>query len=61
MTVPVLRQMERLKVEVILGERIDMRSIEDKKSNQAGERMARTTSGRDLTADFIVGYLYLPS
>ena len=53
--------MERLKVEVILGERIDMWSIEDKKSNQADERMARTTSGRELTADFIVGYLYLPS
>ena len=53
--------MERLKVEVILGERIDMRSIEDKKSNQADERMARTTSGRELTADFIVGYLYPPS
>ncbi|KAL1728808.1 hypothetical protein EV714DRAFT_274270 [Schizophyllum commune] len=50
----ILRQMERLKLEVILGERIDMQTINDKKSNDAGERIARTMSGRDLTADLIL-------
>lgn len=44
-------------MEIILGERIDMQTIDDKKSNDAGERISRTMSGRELTADLIVCYL----
>ncbi|KAL1743370.1 hypothetical protein HDZ31DRAFT_41086 [Schizophyllum fasciatum] len=50
----ILRQMNRLNVDVILSERLDLQSVAENKSNVSGERIVRTTSGRKLTADLVL-------
>ena len=46
--------MNRLNVNVVLGERLDVHSVAERKSTESGERVVRTTSGREVTADLVV-------
>ena len=46
--------MNRLNVNVVLGERLDVQSVAERKSTESGERVVRTTSGREVTADLVV-------
>ncbi|KAI4528593.1 FAD/NAD(P)-binding domain-containing protein [Schizophyllum commune Loenen D] len=50
----ILRQMNRLNVNVVLGERLDVQSVAEKKSSLSGERVVRTTAGRELAADLVL-------
>ncbi|KAJ8522818.1 hypothetical protein ONZ45_g692 [Pleurotus djamor] len=56
MHVEVVTSLEKLGVEVILGERLDLKSVEEKphKRNDAGQRVVRTTKGRELAADLLM-------
>ncbi|KAL1704895.1 hypothetical protein EV121DRAFT_204690 [Schizophyllum commune] len=50
----ILRQMNRLNINVVLGERLDVQSVAEKKSSESGERVVRITSGRELAADLVL-------
>ncbi|KAI5890714.1 FAD/NAD(P)-binding domain-containing protein [Schizophyllum commune H4-8] len=50
----ILRQMNRLNINVVLGERLDVRSVAEKQSSESGERVVRTVSGRELAADLVL-------
>ncbi|KAF9257141.1 FAD/NAD(P)-binding domain-containing protein [Marasmius fiardii PR-910] len=52
----VLKGLESLGVNVILGERLDMTSVKDEpvKFNELGQRVVRTVKGRELAADYIM-------
>ncbi|KAL1743877.1 hypothetical protein HDZ31DRAFT_39943 [Schizophyllum fasciatum] len=50
----IYRSLGRLNVNIIMNERIDMKSVADRKTNDAGERVIRTESGRELAADLLL-------
>ncbi|KAG7085379.1 hypothetical protein E1B28_002943 [Marasmius oreades] len=52
----ILKGLESLNVNVILGERLDMGSVRDEpvKLNELGQRVVRTVKGRELAADYIM-------
>ncbi|KAK0492526.1 hypothetical protein EDD18DRAFT_1410347 [Armillaria luteobubalina] len=52
MHLEILRSLESLGIEVILGERLDMSSSD--KYNEAGQRVVRTLSGRDINTDLML-------
>ncbi|KAG5640823.1 hypothetical protein DXG03_006895 [Asterophora parasitica] len=41
-------------VDVVLGERLDLASVEEDKHNDVGQRIVRTLSGREIAADLIL-------
>ena len=50
----VIRQLDHLNVTVHLNERIDLKSVAERKTNDKGERVVLTESGKELAADLIV-------
>ncbi|KZP24014.1 FAD/NAD(P)-binding domain-containing protein [Athelia psychrophila] len=52
----ILEAMEELRVNVILGERLDLDSTREEppKRNQAGQRIVRTVTGREVAADLLL-------
>ncbi|EGN97542.1 hypothetical protein SERLA73DRAFT_92683 [Serpula lacrymans var. lacrymans S7.3] len=50
----ILQCFEELNVEVVLGERLDLQSVHEGKTNEAGQRVVRTTTGRQVPADLIL-------
>ncbi|CAA7264541.1 unnamed protein product [Cyclocybe aegerita] len=52
----ILRSCENLDIEVILGERLDMDSVEDGKGkdNKRGQKVVRTITGREIAADLLL-------
>ncbi|EEB88279.1 hypothetical protein MPER_13967, partial [Moniliophthora perniciosa FA553] len=52
----VLKGLESLDVNVILGERLDLCSVNDEpvKLNDSGQRVVRTVKGREVAADLIL-------
>ncbi|ESK97088.1 amid-like nadh [Moniliophthora roreri MCA 2997] len=52
----VLKGLESIDVNVILGERLDLRSVNDEpvKLNETGQRVVRTVKGREVAADLIL-------
>jgi len=54
---PLVRQsLESLNIEVILGERLDLdpHSPSEPKTNEYGQRIFRTLTGREVAADLLV-------
>lgn len=47
---------QKLDITLILGERLDLESIEDGKAkvNEAGQKVVRTVTGREIAADLLV-------
>ncbi|KAF4582710.1 hypothetical protein EYR40_002634 [Pleurotus pulmonarius] len=54
----ILASTAKLGVDVILGERLDLKSVEEvpPKRNDSGQRIVRTIKGRELAADLLVRY-----
>ncbi|KAJ3497804.1 hypothetical protein NLJ89_g10300 [Agrocybe chaxingu] len=52
----ILRSCENMDIEVILGERLDMDSVEDGKGkhNERGQKVVRTVTGREIAADLLL-------
>lgn len=50
----IMRQMNHHGVEAILNERLDVQTVADNKTNEAGQRVVRTLSGRELAADLLL-------
>lgn len=52
----VLASTAKLGVDVILGERLDLKSVEQvpPKRNESGQRIVMTVKGRELAADLLV-------
>ncbi|KZP24020.1 FAD/NAD(P)-binding domain-containing protein [Athelia psychrophila] len=52
----ILEAMDELRVNVILGERLDLDSTREEppKRNQAGQRIVRTVTGREVAADLLL-------
>ncbi|KAF8880312.1 hypothetical protein BD779DRAFT_1549565 [Infundibulicybe gibba] len=52
----ILQALESMNVDVILGERLDLASLEKKpeKRNALGQRVARTLKGREIAADLLL-------
>ncbi|KDQ22877.1 hypothetical protein PLEOSDRAFT_1050631 [Pleurotus ostreatus PC15] len=52
----ILASTVKLGVDVILGERLDLKSVEEvpPKRNEAGQRVVRTVKGRELAADLLM-------
>ncbi len=48
----VVQSLIALNVDMILGERLDMSSVD--KVNDAGQRVVRTQSGKEIAADVLV-------
>lgn len=55
----VISSLSALNVCTILGDRLDLSTLDQKKSPSA-ERVVRTVSGREITADLIVSTLISP-
>ena len=55
----VLKALEDLRVDLILGERLDLESTkpEKVKLNERGQRVVRTVKGREVAADLLVCHL----
>ena len=51
----VIRSLEGLGVQVILGERVDLNTAKEVTYNDKNERIIKTTSGRELDAELVVG------
>ncbi|KAL1699764.1 hypothetical protein EV121DRAFT_264853 [Schizophyllum commune] len=50
----IIRQLDHLNVNVHLNERIDLKSAAERKTNDKGERVVLTESGKELAADLIL-------
>ena len=62
LTLPtVLKTLEDLRVDLILGERLDLSTTtpEAAKFNEGGQRVVRTEKGREVAADLMVGIILL--
>ncbi|KAL1689997.1 hypothetical protein GGG16DRAFT_92879, partial [Schizophyllum commune] len=49
----IIRQLDHLNVNVHLNERIDLKSAAERKTNEKGERVVLTESGKELAADLV--------
>ncbi|TFK72298.1 FAD/NAD(P)-binding domain-containing protein [Pluteus cervinus] len=54
MHVEIIRALKDSNVEVILGDRLDLASVKDEKVDASGQRVVKTTSGREIAAELLL-------